>query len=133
MLPRLGSDLVELCLAAREPGGLAGKTAEFSDDWAVTVVIASAGYPASSSKGDVILGLAEAAAVEGVEVTHAGTARSNGDVVTAGGRVLNVTGLGATPGEARDRAYEAAGLISFEGMQMRSDIAARAVDRVATG
>jgi phosphoribosylamine--glycine ligase len=133
VLPRLRSDLVELCIAAREPGGLAGKTAEFSDDWAVTVVIASAGYPASSSKGDVILGLADAAAVEGVEVTHAGTARSNGDVVTAGGRVLNVTGLGATPGEARDRAYEAAGLISFDGMQMRSDIAARAVDRVATG
>jgi phosphoribosylamine--glycine ligase len=133
VLPRLRSDLVELCIAAREPGGLAGRTAEFSDDWAVTVVIASAGYPASSSKGDVILGLAEAAAVEGVEVTHAGTARSNGDVVTAGGRVLNVTGLGATPGEARDRAYEAAGLISFDGMQMRSDIAARAVDRVATG
>jgi phosphoribosylamine---glycine ligase len=133
VLPRLRSDLVELCLAAREPGGLTGRTAEFSEDWAVTVVIASAGYPASSSKGDVILGLAEAAAVEGVEVTHAGTARANGDVVTAGGRVLNVTGLGATPGEARDRAYEAAGLISFEGMQMRSDIAARAVDRVATG
>jgi phosphoribosylamine--glycine ligase len=133
VLPRLRSDLLDLCLAAREPAGLAGTTAEFEDDWAVTVVIASAGYPASSSKGDAISGLAEAAAIDGVEITHAGTARSKGDVVTAGGRVLNVTGLGATPGEARDRAYEAARLISFEGMQMRSDIAARAVDRVAAG
>ena len=133
VLPRLRSDLLALCLAAREPAGLAGVTAEFEDDWAVTVVIASAGYPASSSKGDVISGLVEAAAIGGVEVTHAGTARANGDVVTAGGRVLNVTGLGATPGEARDRAYEAAKLISFDGMQMRSDIAARAVDRVAAG
>ena len=127
----LRSDLLDLCLAAREPAGLARTTAEFEDDWAVTVVMASAGYPTSSSKGDPISGLAEAAAIDGVEVTHAGTTRSNGEVVTAGGRVLNVTGLGATPGEARDRAYEAAKLISFEGMQMRSDIAARAVDRVA--
>jgi phosphoribosylamine--glycine ligase len=133
VLPRLRSDLLDLCLAAREPAGLAGTTAAFEDDWAVTVVIASAGYPASSPKGDAISGLAEAAAIDGVEITHAGTARSNGDVVTAGGRVLNVTGLGATPGEARDRAYEAAKLVSFEGMQMRSDIAARAVDRVAAG
>jgi phosphoribosylamine--glycine ligase len=133
VLPRLRSDLLELCLAANRPGGLGGATAKFDDEWAVTVVIASAGYPGSSSKGEVIAGLADAATVEGVEVTHAGTARSNGDVVTAGGRVLNVTGLGATPGEARDRAYEAAGRISFDGMQMRSDIAARAVDRVAAG
>jgi phosphoribosylamine--glycine ligase len=131
VLPRLRSDLVELCTAAREPGGLARVTAEFADDWAVTVVLASAGYPASSSKGDVIRGLDDVAALEGVEVTHAGTARSDDEIVTAGGRVLNLTGLGSTPGEARDRAYEAAHLISFEGMQMRTDIAARAVDRVA--
>jgi phosphoribosylamine---glycine ligase len=130
VLPRLRSDLVELCQSSREPGGLAGASAEFASDWAVTVVIASAGYPASSSKGDPISGLAEAAAVDGVELTHAGTAYSDGEIVTAGGRVLNVTGLGRTPGEARDRAYEAAGLISFEGMQMRTDIAARAVPKV---
>ena len=98
VLPRLRSDLLELCLASREPGGLAGVEAEFADDWAVTVVLASAGYPASSSKGDVIAGLEEAAAIEGVEVTHAGTARADGEVVTAGGRVLNVTGLGADAG-----------------------------------
>jgi phosphoribosylamine--glycine ligase len=131
VLPRLRSDLVELCLASRESGGLAGAEAEFADDWAVTVVLASAGYPASSSKGDVISGLDQAAAVEGVEVTHAGTARSDGEVVTAGGRVLNVTGIGPTAAEARRRAYDAANLISFSGKQMRTDIAARAVDRAA--
>jgi phosphoribosylamine--glycine ligase len=131
VLPRLHSDLLALCLASREPGGLAGTEAEFGDDWAVTVVLASAGYPASSSKGDVISGLDQAAAVEGVEVTHAGTARSDGEVVTAGGRVLNVTGIGPTAVEARRRAYDAAKLISFSGKQMRTDIAARAVDRAA--
>jgi phosphoribosylamine--glycine ligase len=128
VLPRLRSDLAELFLAAREPGGLAGMSADFTDEWAVTVVLASAGYPESSSKGDVIHGLAEAAEV--AEVTHAGTAERDGGVVTAGGRVLNVTGLGASPAEARDRAYDAARRISFEGMQIRTDIAARAVERV---
>jgi phosphoribosylamine--glycine ligase len=132
VLPRLRSDLVDLVAAAREPGGLRGVEASFGDDWAVTVVLASAGYPSSSSKGDPIHGLTDAAAMEGVEVTHAGTAGAGGAIATAGGRVLNVTGLGPTPGAARDRAYDAAGLISFDGMQMRTDIAARAVDRVAT-
>jgi phosphoribosylamine--glycine ligase len=130
VLPRLRSDLVDLFRAAREPGGLAGISADFDDDWAVTVVLASAGYPESSSKGDVIHGLAEAAAI--AEVTHAGTAEQGGEIVTAGGRVLNVTGLGADPAAARDRAYDAAGRISFEGMQVRSDIAARAVARVSS-
>ncbi|HYJ22094.1 MAG TPA: phosphoribosylamine--glycine ligase [Solirubrobacterales bacterium] len=128
VLPRMRSDLVDLFLAAREPGGLAGATAEFGEDWAVTLVLASAGYPESSSKGDVISGLA--AAAELAEVTHAGTAERDGEIVTAGGRVLNVTGLGPTPAAARDRAYDAAGRISFEGMQIRTDIATRAVERV---
>jgi phosphoribosylamine---glycine ligase len=128
VLPRLRSDLLALCLASRTVGGLAGLEANFGDDWAVTVVLASAGYPASSSKGDVITGLDEAGALEEVEVTHAGTARRDGEVVTAGGRVLNVTGLGPTAANARRRAYDAAELISFEGMQLRTDIAARAVD-----
>jgi phosphoribosylamine--glycine ligase len=128
VLPRMRSDLADLFLAAREPGGLAGASAEFASDWAVTLVLASAGYPESSSKGDVIHGLAEAA--ELAEVTHAGTARQGEDVVTAGGRVLNVTGLGASPAEARDRAYDAASRISFDGKQIRTDIAARAVERV---
>jgi phosphoribosylamine---glycine ligase len=130
VLPRLRSDLVDLCLAAREPGGLAGTVAEFDEDWAVTLVLASAGYPESSSKGDAIDGLAEAA--ELAEVTHAGTAERDGEIVTAGGRVLNVTALGETPAAARDRAYDAARRISFDGMQMRTDIAARAVERVPT-
>ena len=128
VLPRLRSDLLDLMLAAREPGGLAGARAEFAEDWAVTLVLASAGYPASSSKGDVIRGLAEAA--ELAEVTHAGTAERDGEIVTAGGRVLNVTGLGPTPADARDRAYDAASRISFDGMQIRTDIAARAAERV---
>jgi phosphoribosylamine---glycine ligase len=130
VLPRMRSDLAQLFLAAREPGGLAGAAAKFDDNWAVTVVLASAGYPESSSKGDVIHGLTEAG--ELAEVTHAGTAERDGEIVTAGGRVLNVTGLGATPAEARDRAYDAASRISFEGMQVRNDIAARAVERVPT-
>jgi phosphoribosylamine---glycine ligase len=129
VLPRLRSDLVAHCLATRTEGGLAGLEADFGDDWAVTVVLASAGYPESSSQGDVITGLEKASALEGVEITHAGTARQDGDVVTAGGRVLNLTGLGPTAAEARRRAYDAAELISFDGRQMRTDIAARAVDR----
>jgi phosphoribosylamine---glycine ligase len=130
VLPRLGSDLVDLFRAAREPGGLAGMSAEFEDDWAVTVVLASAGYPESSSKGDAIHGLAEASEI--AEVTHAGTAAAGGEIVTAGGRVLNVTGLGPDPAAARERAYDAARRISFEGMQIRTDIASRAVDRVSS-
>ncbi|HWO47517.1 MAG TPA: phosphoribosylamine--glycine ligase [Solirubrobacterales bacterium] len=122
VLPRLRSDLAELFLAAREPGGLAGAAAEFEDNWAVTVVLASAGYPESASKGDVITGLAEAAEI--AEVTHAGTAERDGDVVTAGGRVLNVTALGRDPAVAREAAYAAADVIRFDGMQMRRDIAA---------
>ncbi len=131
VLPRLRSDLVELCMASRETGGLARTEAEFDDDWAVTVVLASAGYPESSSKGDVITGLEQAAALDGVEITHAGTARVGGEIVTAGGRVLNVTGLGPTPADARRRAYDAADRISFDGMQLRRDIAERAVESVA--
>ena len=128
VLPRMRSDVVDLFRAAREPGGLAGVRAEFDPDWAVTLVLASAGYPESSSKGDVIHGLA--AAAELAEITHAGTAERDGEIVTAGGRVLNVTALGPGPAEARDRAYDAASRISFEGMQIRTDIAARAVARV---
>jgi phosphoribosylamine---glycine ligase len=130
VLPRLRSDLLELLEASTRPGGLAGVEPDWSPDWAVTVVLASRGYPESSSSGDPITGLDE---VEDVEVFHAATARAGGDFVTAGGRVLSVTALGATPGEARDRAYAAVERIDFDGRQVRGDIAARAVgrDRVA--
>jgi phosphoribosylamine--glycine ligase len=126
VLPRLRSDLLELLIASTRRGGLDGVAPDWSSDWAVTVVLASRGYPESSSTGDVIKGLDQVDA----EVLHAGTAERDGEIVTAGGRVLNVTGLGATPGEARDRAYAAAERITFDGRQMRTDIAARAVDRV---
>jgi phosphoribosylamine--glycine ligase len=130
VLPRLRSDLLELLRASTEPGGLAGVAPEWSPDWAVTVVLASRGYPESSSSGDVISGLDD---VEDAEVFHAATTRSDGEFVTAGGRVLNVTALGATAAEARDRAYAAVERIDFDGRQVRRDIAERAVavDRVA--
>ena len=80
--------------------------------------MASAGYPASSHKGDVIRGLAEADALEDVTVYHAGTALQGGDVVTAGGRVLAVSALGSGFAAARERAYEAVGRISFDGAQV---------------
>jgi phosphoribosylamine--glycine ligase len=130
VLPRLRSDLLELLRASTRPGGLDGVVCEWSPDWAVTVVLASRGYPESSSSGDVISGLGE---VEDAEVFHAATARAGADFVTAGGRVLNVTGLGGTAGEARDRAYAAVDKIDFDGRQVRRDIAERAVvaDRVA--
>jgi phosphoribosylamine--glycine ligase len=128
VLPRLRGDLLDLMRRATEPGGLEGATLEFADDAAVTVVLASAGYPASSSSGDVISGLEDVP--DDVEVTHAGTARrEDGAIVTAGGRVLNLTGLGSDVAAARDAAYAAADLITFEGRQLRRDIALRAVGR----
>jgi phosphoribosylamine---glycine ligase len=130
VLPRLRSDLLDLLEASTRPGGLAGAEPDWSPDWAVTVVLASRGYPESSSSGDPIGGLDE---VEEAEIFHAGTAREGGHFVTAGGRVLCVTGLGAGPAEARERAYAAVERIDFDGRQVRTDIAARAVaaDRVA--
>jgi phosphoribosylamine--glycine ligase len=127
VLPRLRSDLLDLLEAATEQGGLAGCEPKWSDDWAVTVVMASAGYPASSSKGDVISGLDS---LEGVELTHAGTASRDGEIVTAGGRVLNVTALGASAAQARERAYAAVERISFDGAQYRGDIAAKVAEGV---
>ena len=128
VLPRLRSDLLELLEASARPGGLAGVAPEWSSDWGVTVVLASRGYPESSSSGDVISRLDR---VQGADVFHAGTAERDGEIVTAGGRVLGVTALGAGPAEARERAYAAAETIEFDGRQMRRDIAARAVDKVA--
>jgi len=127
VLPRLRSDLVDLCLAAREPGGLAGMEAEFGEDWAVTLVLASAGYPRSSSKGDPIEGLAEPGAGRGDPRRHRCTGRPDRHRRRAGpqrDRPRGDAGRGARSG------IRCGGRISFEGMQVRTDIAARAVERV---
>ncbi len=123
LLPRLTSDLTALMLASIEPGGLAATPVTFAEERAVTLTLASAGYPESSSKGDMIKGLD---LIEpGIEVTHAGTARNDaGEIVTAGGRVINVTALSDSVARARAAAYDAAALIDFDGKQQRSDIAA---------
>lgn len=126
LLPRLESDLLELLWAAAQGLPLPAAAA-WRPGAAVGVVMASRGYPAMSSKGDPITGLEKARAVDGVEVFHAGTGRkADQRLVTAGGRVLTVTGLGETFAEARARAYEGVAAIRFEGAQHRSDIALRA-------
>jgi phosphoribosylamine--glycine ligase len=129
VLPRLRSDLLEPLEAATRPGGLAGVELEWSPEWAVSVVLASRGYPESSSSGDEILGADSIDTLE-VDVFHAGTERRGDKLVTAGGRVMSVTGLGGSPAEARERAYGTAERINFDGKQMRAAIAARAVERV---
>lgn len=124
ILPRLAGDLGEL-LWASATGSVADQRPQWHDAAAVTVVLASGGYPGAYVTGHPIDGLAEAAAVDGALVFHAGTAPgADGRVVTAGGRVLAVTATGAGISEARARAYDAAGRITWEGRQMRSDIAA---------
>ena len=127
VLPRLESDLVDVMMAVAE-GRADDIDLSWTDSWAVGVVLASAGYPGDYEKGKVITGIEEAEALPGVTVFHAGTARNDaGELVTAGGRVLNVVALGDTFEQARDRAYEACDLIDFEGKQMRSDIGAKAL------
>ncbi|GAA1775499.1 phosphoribosylamine--glycine ligase [Nocardioides hankookensis] len=96
----------------------------FGDGAAVTVVLASAGYPESSSKGDVITGVGAANGVSDVDVIHAGTALDGGSLVTAGGRVVAVRARGYDVDDARSRAYAAADLVTFDGLQRRTDIAA---------
>jgi phosphoribosylamine---glycine ligase len=128
ILPRLRSDLLELLERATEPGGIEGVELEWDARTAITVVLASRGYPETASEGDVISGL-ERVPPE-VYVTHAGTARlASGEVVTAGGRVLGVTGRGIDPADARRAAYAAADMIEFDGKQVRRDIALDAVAR----
>lgn len=141
VLPLLKWDLLDLLLRAARPNGLSAddywdravEEPMWSSQSAVTVVLASAGYPESSSGGDLIEGLEEVS--EDVEVTHAGTAaadppsqRAGGGFVTAGGRVLGVTAFGEDLSSAREAAYAAARMISFEGMQLRGDIAADTAD-----
>jgi phosphoribosylamine--glycine ligase len=121
VLPRLRSDLLDLMLRTTRPGGLEGASLSWDDRAAVTVVLASRGYPQSSSSGDVIK---FGGVPRGIEVTHAGTAEVDGAIVTAGGRVLNVTALGADVRTARAAAYAAADVIDFDGKTLRRDIAA---------
>ena len=129
MLPRLRSDLLDLLDRSTRLGGLAGVEPEWSPDWAVTVVLASRGYPESRRRATRSAGCARSTAWRRRSSTRAPPSR-RGRFVTAGGRVLNVTGIGSSPGEARERAYDAAEKIQFDGKQMRRDIAARAVERV---
>ena len=125
VVPRLESDLAELFLACTE-GNLGDYKPIWSPDACVVVVVASGGYPGPYRTGVPIAGLADAAAIDGVEVFHAGTAIKDGAVVTAGGRVLAVSARAEGIDAARRRAYEAVGRISFDGMQHRTDIAERA-------
>jgi phosphoribosylamine--glycine ligase len=122
VLPRLSSDLAVL-LAEAAGGGLTTQP-RFVDDACVTVVLASEGYPASPRTGDVIEGVDEASAVPGVTVFCAGVGSDDrGRLVTAGGRVLDVTATAATIAEARERAYTAVDLIHWPGRHHRTDIA----------
>lgn len=126
VLARLESDLVDVMIAIAE-GRPDDIELAWSDKWAVTVVLASGGYPRAYEKGKVITGVDEANALSDVVVFHAGTAiDAEGRLVTAGGRVLDVTALGDTFEQARERAYQACDLIDFEGKQFRTDIGARA-------
>ncbi|AJY74340.1 phosphoribosylamine--glycine ligase [Paenibacillus beijingensis] len=125
VLPRLETDLVDIILAALN-GCLGQLDIRWKDEAAVCVIVASEGYPGSYPKGRVIEGL-ERAKEQGALVFHAGTAEKDGKVVTSGGRVLGVVGRGRDIAEARARAYEAVGVISFEGMHNRTDIAAKAL------
>jgi phosphoribosylamine---glycine ligase len=126
LMPRLKSDLLATLLAARE-GRL--QPLEWSTDAALTVVMASKGYPGSYEKGHVITGLDEAAALPGITLFHAGTQRRGADIMAVGGRVLNVTATGPTIAKARERAYAAVAKIHWQGAFVRSDIGWRALNR----
>ena len=128
LMPRLKSDLLPALIAARD-----GMLKSFDLRWdpraALTVVMAAKGYPGAYARGSLIEGLNEAAAVEGVEIFHAGTKTDGARILADGGRVLDVTALGATVGEARSRAYEAISRIRWSDGFFRHDIGARAVER----
>ncbi len=128
LVPRLKSDLLPALLAVRD-GALDKFDLRWRDDAAITVVMAAAGYPDAYRKGSAIRGLDDAAAVDGVTVFHAGTRRDGDRLVADGGRVLNVTALGASLSEARDRAYRAIERIDWPEGFCRRDIGWRALDR----
>ncbi|NJD37397.1 MAG: phosphoribosylamine--glycine ligase [Geobacter sp.] len=128
LLMRMKSDLVPLLLAVAE-GDLSGKEIEWHDQAAICVVLAAEGYPGDYPKGDVIAGIEAAEEFEQVKVFHAGTAEKEGAVVTAGGRVLGVTASGTDVAAAIEQAYRAVGRINWRGMQYRSDIGRKALNR----
>jgi phosphoribosylamine---glycine ligase len=128
LMPRLMSDLVPALLASRD-GVLKSVDLRWYPDAALTVVMAAKGYPGSYAKGSVIEGLDEAAAVEGVELFHAGTRQDGARIVANGGRVLNVSALGDSVRQARSRAYEAISRIRWPQGFCRYDIGWRAVER----
>jgi phosphoribosylamine--glycine ligase len=125
---RLMSDLVPALLASRD-GVLKSLDLRWYPQAALTVVMAARGYPGSHAKGSVIGGLDDAAAVEGVEIFHAGTKKEGGRILANGGRVLNVSALGSNVREARTRAYEAISRIRWPEGFCRQDIGWRAVER----
>jgi phosphoribosylamine--glycine ligase len=122
LLPRMKSDLPPL-LEATIDGRIEQCAIEWDARAAVTVVLASAGYPGKYETGKTISGLEDAARLQDVQIFHAGTKRANGEVKTSGGRVLAVTALGKTIEAARARAYEAVSRIHFENSHYRRDIA----------
>lgn len=126
VLPMLDEDLSWL-LGAAATAALPSRPARFRNEPHVGVVLASRGYPESSESGRPISGLGAAAAVPGAMVFHAGTAKKDGQIVTAGGRVLTVVGRGATHRDAIDVAYRAASHVQFDGMQLRRDIGKKAL------
>ena len=128
ILIRLKSDLLEVCLAVCD-GRLDEVTLEWDPRPAVCVVMASGGYPGSYEKGKKITGLDEANKIEDVVVFHAGTTAEDGDIVTNGGRVLGVTALAETIGEAKEKAYRAVDKIKFDGAYCRRDIADKAIKK----
>ena len=121
ILPRLQDDLLPLLLACAK-GSLPQAPVRFSADAALTVVLAAKGYPGAPQKGGVIRGVEKAARFQGVTVTHAGTARSGGELVAAGGRVLNITALGPSLQDAAARAYAAVDAVDFPTGFCRRDI-----------
>jgi phosphoribosylamine--glycine ligase len=129
VLPMLDEPLSPL-LAAAAAGTLPGRRARFRNEPHVGVVVAAGGYPETAETGKPITGIDAASRVDGAAVFHAGTQERNGQLITAGGRVLTVVGRGATHREAIDVAYKAAAHIKFEGMQFRSDIGKKALAAV---
>jgi phosphoribosylamine--glycine ligase len=128
LMLRLKSDLLPALIATAD-GVLKNFDLRWHEDTALTVVMAAKGYPGDYARGSEIRGLDAAAGIEGVEVFHAGTTQQGPRVVSAGGRVLNVTARGRTVAEAQRRAYEAVGKIDWPGGFYRSDIGWRALQR----